>query len=299
MVVPGAGGAAQGRRQDAARRRVRSRRLAVGAAPGRVLGAGSRASRAPTTRRAMARGARRDDDGAARREAETRTWASRSRRSSSSASTRSSSCRRPTRRASRPGCAREVQHPGGRGRRAGALRPRQVEVLRREGRHQEGEARRAGRRAAVAAALRVRRERAAPAGAPRACSTRRQAGSDRLRHPPDGALRGRELREHRSSRRTSKSPTACATTSPRSTPSCSTPPSRRWGARSSSPSTRGRRPACDPCPTPPLSAGRSRDAGTRRARRDRRGGAAGRPGERTAEPSPEGRQFFGGGPRGC
>ena len=62
---------------------------------------------------------------------------------------------------------REVQHPAGRGRGAGALRPRQVEVLRRQGRHQEGQARRAGRRAAVAAAVLVRRQRAAPAGAPR------------------------------------------------------------------------------------------------------------------------------------
>ena len=63
----------------------------------------------------------------------------------------------------------EVQHPAGRGGGAGALHPRQVEVLRRQGRHQEGAARRAGRRAAVAAALLLRRQRAAPAGAPRAC----------------------------------------------------------------------------------------------------------------------------------
>ena len=49
--------------------------------------------------------------------------------------------------------ARELQHPAGRGRGAGARTSATVEVLRRQGRHQEGEARRAGRRAAVAAAF--------------------------------------------------------------------------------------------------------------------------------------------------
>ena len=152
---------------------------------------------------------------------------------------------------------------------AEALAPyiaRQVEVLRRQGRHQEGQARRAGRRAAVAAALPLRRQRAAPAGAPRPAQRGRQAGPDRLRHPPDVALRGRELRQRRSSRPTSRSPTACATTSRRSTPSCSTRPSRRSGARSSSPSTPGRRRRAIRARRRRSTGNELGDAGRRRAR---------------------------------
>ena len=62
--------------------------------------------------------------------------------------------------------------PAGRRRGAGALHPRQVEVLRRQGRHPEGEARRARRGAAVAAAVLVRRERAARCPCASASSTR-------------------------------------------------------------------------------------------------------------------------------
>ena len=79
----------------------------------------------------------------------------------------------------------EVQDPGGRGRGAGAVRARQVEVLRREGRHQEGEARRAGR--VQLSPLRFHYDanelrlpvRLGPA------ERGRQAGPDRQHPPPD------------------------------------------------------------------------------------------------------------------
>ena len=167
----GAGGAAEGERQDAARRRVRPRRLAVGAAAGRVLGAGPLPAADAAAHALRRRAAVRTSAGGARK-GRGRTWASRSRRASSTGEYEvvilSAQGLVGPRDLAAPG---EIQHPAGRGGGAGALHPRQVEVLRRQGRHQEGEARRAGRRAAVAAALLLRRQRAAPAGAPRACST--------------------------------------------------------------------------------------------------------------------------------
>ena len=123
----------------------------------------------------------------------------------------------------------EVQDPAGRGRGAGAVRPRQVEVLRREGRHQEGEARRAGRRAL--SPLRFHYD-ANELRLPIRLGLLNSGGTQDLIVnilPPDARYEVANY-PNASSRRTSTSPTACATTSRRSTPRCSTRPSRRWGA---------------------------------------------------------------------
>ena len=241
MVVPVPVVLQEGGREDAARRRVRSRRLAVGAAPGRVLGAGSLpAACGPMMTRRWRRPRRRRRP---RRPARARaTWASRSRRASPSANTRSSSCRPRTRPGSRPGCAGASTTSPRRGRAALApVRARQVEVLRRQGRHQEGEARR--RRAWSSC------RRCASPSTPTSCACRCASACS----TPAAS---------RISSSTSSHPTArfevanypnvfiptnldvamtCARASPRSTPSSSTPPSSSTGARRSSPSTRGRR----------------------------------------------------------
>ena len=94
----------------------------------------------------------------------------------------------------------------------------------------------------------------------------RQAGPDRLRPPPDVALRGRELPERVHPDEPRGRGRRAQELRRRSTPSCSTPPSRRWDARPSSPSTRGRRPSCDPVPDAAAARRGSGDARPRRAR---------------------------------
>ena len=124
------------------------------------------------------------------------------------------------------------------------LSARPDEVLRRQGRHQEGQARQPWLRRAVAAALRLRRAGSAAAGAPGPAQCQRQAGPAHLHPASREALRGRQLpqrlypHQHRSRRRGAQG--LAASTPSSSTRRCAAT-TRRW-----SPSTPGRLQAVIP-----------------------------------------------------
>ena len=90
---------------------------------------------------------------------------------------------------------REVQHPQGRRAAAPALRRGRHEVLRREGRSEEGEVRATAARTLSPLRFHYDSERVRAADPARPRQQQRHAGSDRQHPRPGPALRGRELQE--------------------------------------------------------------------------------------------------------
>ena len=253
MVDPGAGRAARGRRQDAAEDGVRRRRADERAAARRVLGAGPVRARNDdaTTAYAMRRAAR-DPAGAAmgatrRRLSGHGRGAVRRRRvrDRDPVGEGLDRARRVAARAARTRSRRAPSRCCGRTSRAA-----RSSSSRRSIRSKVQVRRRARRALAAALPLRQRRVHAADPARPR--ELERHAGSDR-QHPraATSATRSRTTRTSRS-RRTSTSRDAVkskfgafyAALFDRDA-------SRRTRARSS-PSTRGQRGSCDPCPGPTL-----------------------------------------------
>ena len=192
----GAGGAARVRGQDAEQGRVPAHRSARSAAARRVLGAGS-VSQATTISSVpqgpdedvARRGGRRHGGGRDEARDGQDRGAVRRRRVQDPDPVRDGG-----RRSRDLAQAEQLQDPRGRRAAAPSLRRGGIEVLRREGRSEEGEDRRQPRRA-VAAALPLRQRGVLAADPARDGELAGQAGPDRQHHLERQALRGGELQE--------------------------------------------------------------------------------------------------------